>query len=506
MERPFNIPNAKDDEHEHEHESEEILDLLPPRIREISGSSTAMESFNWMNDDLISHRIIPTLDSRLRTLIFNARSGLIANRLRHLVDAAPPSPPQCNLLFRVIPKMRSGEMVREMKFIECLVRDKRLSAFPQHEFTALTIPHEMPPQEFPNGRPHAESFVEAIGNKIIFWNLSIHREDPFCYILNSGRNSDRSFRALDTSTIAGQLDNQFSHRIRKVAVGDRLIVLLGTDRLRAAMLSLDVNSEKWSVLPECPRMFNVSLTPIPWKGKLYLVDINIWVYSGFNDTELLVTMHFDFQSNVWVEGGEENTTFARLLTKFPRSRKYALRKPRKSPKFLVANDIGRCMISSKSGTLYAIFQRSDTEDVNADFGEYPIGDIYAMDDLATGWRRIETRKSEHTQRFDPFKLPKLPKGESVGIETRKSEHTERYDPFKLPKGESVRTRTNCWEINEHDILLVVLHSVSMGNGLWARYAWWTFNKDDGVKNYGYEVLNGSALKNASDISLLKIEM
>lgn len=82
------------------------------------------------------------------------------------------------------------------------MRDKRLSAFPQHEFTASTIPHELPPEEFPDGNPRYESFVEAIGHKIIFWNIGIDREGPFCYILNSGQNSDSSFRALDTSPIA----------------------------------------------------------------------------------------------------------------------------------------------------------------------------------------------------------------------------------------------------------------------------------------------------------------
>ena len=65
---------------------------------------------------------------------------------------------------------------------------------------------------------------------------------------------------------------------------------------------------------------------------------------------------------------------------------------------------------------------------------------------------------------------------------------------------------NCWEINEHDILLVVLQTSNLVDGLWARYAWWIFNKDDGVKNYGCEELNSGGLENASDISLLKLEM
>ena len=118
-----------------------------------------MESFNLMNDDLISHRIIPALHSRVRKLITNAR----------LVDAAPPSR-KCSLLFRFIPKMGFGEMVREMKFMECPVRDKRLSPFPCHEFTALTsIPLFAPDvQEDPTGRPQGGPFVEAIGDKVIF--------------------------------------------------------------------------------------------------------------------------------------------------------------------------------------------------------------------------------------------------------------------------------------------------------------------------------------------------
>jgi len=281
-----------------------------------------MESFNLMNDDLISHRIIPSLDGHLRALISNGRSGLIANRLRHLVDAAPPPPRQCNLLFRVKPRgwherrgRRRETTVSEINFIDCAIRDKRLSPFPQHEFTALTIPHELPPEEFCNGCPRGKSFVEAIGHKIIFWNSTDDRQHPFCYILNSDQNSDRSFRALDTSTIAGELHNEFYDRIRKVTVGDRLIVLLGTGRNRATVLSLDVNSEKWSLLPECP--YNLNVTPIPWKGKLYLVNLTSWVYTGNDDTTILVPMHFDFQSNVWVVGGEENTMFARHLMKFP---------------------------------------------------------------------------------------------------------------------------------------------------------------------------------------------
>lgn len=50
---PFHMEKGKDNDHE----AEEILDLLPPRFREISGCSTAMENFNLMNDDLMSHRI-----------------------------------------------------------------------------------------------------------------------------------------------------------------------------------------------------------------------------------------------------------------------------------------------------------------------------------------------------------------------------------------------------------------------------------------------------------------
>lgn len=195
---PFYMDNekGKDDDHE----EEEILDLLPPRFREISGGSTAMENFNLMNDDLISHRIIPALHSRLRIVIAKARSGLIVNRLRHLVDSAPPSPKNCSLLFRVIPKLKYVK-VSEMKFIDCVIRDKRMSPFPHTEFTALTtpIPH-WSPIEYPSGSPNGGRFVEAIGHKIIFWNY-IDRQNPFSYILNAEHNSDRAFRALDTSTV-----------------------------------------------------------------------------------------------------------------------------------------------------------------------------------------------------------------------------------------------------------------------------------------------------------------
>lgn len=55
---------------------------------------------------------------------------------------------------------------------------------------------------------------------------------------------------------------------------------------------------------------------------------------------------------------------------------------------------------------------------------------------------MECRKSEHTLQVDPFKLTKL-----------------RRD---LPEGEYLHIKMNCWEINEHDILLVVLQSLNFG--------------------------------------------
>lgn len=100
------------------------------------------------------------------------------------------------------------------------------------------------------------------------------------------------------------------------------------------------------------------------------------------------------------------------------------------------------MISSKSGTLYAISHAPKNVYDLGDFDDHAIGDIYAMDDLTRGWKQIECRKSERTQQIDPFKLPKL--------------------SHKLPQGVYQCDRMSCWEINEHDILLVVLQSLNLG--------------------------------------------
>ena len=92
------IHMEKDDDSE----SHDIADLLPPRFREITASSTAMEHFNFLNNDLISTRIIPALHCRLSSLIPNARPALIADRLRTLVDSAPPLSKKFSLLFRPV--------------------------------------------------------------------------------------------------------------------------------------------------------------------------------------------------------------------------------------------------------------------------------------------------------------------------------------------------------------------------------------------------------------------
>lgn len=114
----------KDDDYE----SVELLDVLPPRFRQISANSRALERFNFINEDLISSRIIPALHSRLRPFIPNARPGAIANSLRDLVDSAPPSPKKyCSLLFRVIEKFPDQSYT---KFVYCAIRDLRLSPFP----------------------------------------------------------------------------------------------------------------------------------------------------------------------------------------------------------------------------------------------------------------------------------------------------------------------------------------------------------------------------------------
>jgi hypothetical protein len=61
------------------------------------------------------------------------------------------------------------------------------------------------------------------------------------------------------------------------------------------------------------------------------------------------------------------------------------------------SNIERLIISSKSKTLYAITGEEKIQ--------YPIGVIYAMDDLAIGWRRIECHKSVHSKQVHPFRLP-----------------------------------------------------------------------------------------------------
>lgn len=80
-------------------------------------------------------------------------------------------------------------------------------------------------------------------------------------------------------------------------------------------------------------------------------------------------------------GDDENTTFSRCLMGFPRFCHGCERK------FMVKTNLGKCIISSKSRTLYAIFQTTETlynilcniEDPH--FDDYPIGFIYTMDDL-----------------------------------------------------------------------------------------------------------------------------
>jgi hypothetical protein len=443
-------------------ELQEIVDHLPPRFREISATSTTMERFNLMNNDLISDRIIPALHTGLRSLIPNARPGLIANRLRHLVDSAPPSSRQRSLRFHVLQDV--DENVSEIKFLDCAIRDKRLPPFTNHELEirALTIPHMISDFEWLVQQP----FVEAIGHKVVFWTRFDPRR-PFCYIMNAGNNSDGAFRALDTSTLGPELPGLSVSWTMVEIVGDRLIVFLVTPRSNAAMLFLDVNTERWSVLPECP-ILRPYYIPILWKGKLYLADRNRLVSQPTDDDVAhVVPMHFDFQRNVWVLEDDVNTDFARRLMQLP------------SNCFNYDGQFGldkvRFVISSKSGTLYAVTHNTEYEN--------PIGVIYAMDDLTTGWRRIECQKSVHTKQVHPFRLP--------------------YFPRRI--GDRLETKIKCWEINERDILLVVLHTrFSAADGLWARYAWWTFNEDDGVKSSGVEELSRSGLQNAYNLSVLKI--
>jgi hypothetical protein len=268
-----------------------------------------------------------------------------------LVDSAPPPSKKISLLFRpVVFYPYDTGIENEIKFLDCPIRDKRLPPFPNHELErrALIIPEE---------KKWDEDFMEAIGHKVIYWR----RSDPYdhsCYIMKAGNNSDGAFRALDISTVVRELQGENDIGSYATVVGDRLILLFRM-LARLLMFSLDVNTERWSVLPEC-QWHDDSLTLIPWKGKLYYVDL----YRLVNRLSNAVPTHFDFQRNVWVEGDDLNRALCRRLRQLPR-----VCFQRQNP----SSDKERLIISSKSGTLYAVTREANIQ--------YPIGAIYAMDDL-----------------------------------------------------------------------------------------------------------------------------
>ena len=82
--------------------------------------------------------------------------------------------------------------------------------------------------------------------------------------------------------------------------------------------------------------------------------------------------------------------------------------------------------------------------------------VYSMDDVRSGWNRVNLWKSVHTQLHDPCAGYPTEVG-GVGM-------------------------IEFWQVNEHDILLVFLACY----GKRVKYSWWTMNHHDGIKIYGWE--------------------